>query len=246
MPTEPSAKKYELLEIKYFLLSELLDKFLEGNSKLHDIGGIVTSIERYGFRDPLSLDDALNDGNGGVSEGNGRLEALSWMYQDNPEKPPAYIKLTDSGEWAIPCVIGGNSKNEDEGIAYSLDHNSITLAGGTFTSLDISRLYNPAEYTATLEKLAKRKALPVTVDGSDLDLLVEMAKRGANAPPKSGDDDQPEEEGSSFSNTGYKGKFPVTLVLDEETHERWVEWKKRCDRERNESAFVMLLDEVGG
>ena len=57
-------------------------------------------------------------------------------------------------------------------------------------------------------------------------------------------EDEPEEGDNEYSNTGFKGKFPVTLILDEETHNRWIEWKKQCDRERNESAFLALLDET--
>ena len=49
---------------------------------------------------------------------------------------------------------------------------------------------------------------------------------------------------NEYSNTGFKGKFPVTLILDEDTHNRWIDWKKQCDLERNESAFLALLDET--
>ena len=161
------------LSINYLLLSELSEKFLEGNAKRHDIGAICTSIKRYGFRDPLAIDAALNNGKGGVVEGNGRLEALLCLRQQG-EVPPAYIKLTESGDWAVPCIVGGNSATEAEGLAYSLDHNSLTMAGGVFTALDISGLYNPAEYLELLERLAQADSLPVTVDGDDLDLLIEM------------------------------------------------------------------------
>ncbi len=161
------------LSINYLLLSELSEKFLEGNAKRHDIGAICTSIKRYGFRDPLAIDAALNNGKGGVVEGNGRLEALLRLRQQG-EGPPAYIKITESGDWAVPCIIGGNSATEAEGLAYSLDHNSLTMTGGDFTALDISGLYNPAEYLELLERLAQADSLPVTVDGDDLDLLIEM------------------------------------------------------------------------
>ena len=147
------------LSINYLLLSELSEKFLEGNAKRHDIGAICTSIKRYGFRDPLAIDAALNNGKGGVVEGNGRLEALLCLRQQG-DGPPAYIKLTESGDWAVPCIVGGDSATEAEGLAYSLDHNSLTMAGGDFTALDISGLYNPAEYLELLERLAQADSLP--------------------------------------------------------------------------------------
>ena len=89
------------LKIEYLLLSELVDKFLQTNPKLHDIGAISTSIRRYGFRDPLAIDATLNGGEGGIAEGNGRLEALLWMYNEG-EKPPAYIsKFSALGQGLI-------------------------------------------------------------------------------------------------------------------------------------------------
>ena len=188
------------LSINYLLLSELSEKFLEGNAKRHDIGAICTSIKRYGFRDPLAIDAALNNGKGGVVEGNGRLESLLCLQQQG-EKPPRYIKLTESGDWAVPCIVGGNSATEAEGLAYSLDHNSLTMAGGNFTALDISGLYNPAEYLELLERLAQADSLPVTVDGDDLDLLLEqISDENGQGDRGSGSDDDSESHSDSEPN----------------------------------------------
>ncbi len=188
------------LSIEYLLLSELSEKFLEGNAKRHDIGAIATSIRRYGFRDPLAIDATLNNGKGGIAEGNGRLESLLWMYQQD-QNPPAYIKLTESGDWAVPCIVGGNSATEAEGLAYSLDHNSLTMAGGDFTALDISGLYNPAEYLELLERLAQADSLPVTVDGDDLDLLLEqISDENGQGDRGSGSEDDSESNSDSEPN----------------------------------------------
>ena len=215
------------LRLEYLLLSELADKFLKGNAKLHDIGKIADSIRRYGFRDPLALDAALNSGAGGIAEGNGRLEALIWMHQQG-QGPPAYIKLTEDGDWAVPCVVGGDSTTEDEGIAYSLDHNSLTMAGGTFTALDVSRLYNPVEYQATLEKLAKKKMLPITVDGDDLDLLVKMAKTPT---PNEGDDDPPQHNPPEGS------PIPLAISLTQDEAFEWTQDKERLGYAMDSRAF---------
>lgn len=196
-----------LLTIEYLLLTELSEKFLKGNAKLHDIGAISASVRRYGFRDPLAIDSALNQGRGGVAEGNGRLEALLWMYRQG-EEPPTYIKLTEAGGWAIPCVVGGNSCTEDEGLAYSLDHNSLTMAGGTFTVLEISGLYDPIEYLEILERLAETESLPVTVDGDDLDLLVAMTIDDNDSGDGSGngdDEDNPDLPNDIFPSTNEWG-----------------------------------------
>lgn len=218
------------LTIEYLLLSELSEKFLEGNAKLHDIGAISTSIRRYGFRDPLAIDAALNGGNGGIAEGNGRLEALLWIHQQG-EKPPAYIKLTEAGDWVVPCIIGGNSGSEAEGLAYSLDHNSLTMAGGTFTALDISGLYNPAEYLATLELLAQAEALPVTVDGDDLDLLVAMAEQPNDMGGSGGGDPQAPTEQPSGD------KIPLAIVLTQDELFEWNQDKEKLGYAIDSRAF---------
>ena len=227
------------LTIEYLLLLELVDKFLQNNPKLHDIGKIAESIQRYGFRDPLAIDAALNGGKGGIAEGNGRLEALLWLKQQG-QSPPAYIKLTESNQWAVPCVIGGDSATETEGLAYSLDHNSLTMAGGSFTALDISGLYNQAEYTELLEKLAQDEALPIAVDADDLDLLLEQIA-GEGGDGGSQDEEEPDSQTPG-------DKIPLAIVLTQEElfewnadkeilgyamdrkafKELWKQWKQRC------------------
>ena len=218
------------LSINYLLLSELSEKFLEGNAKRHDIGAICASIKRYGFRDPLAIDAALNNGKGGVAEGNGRLESLLWMYQQD-QNPPAYIKLTESGDWAVPCIVGGNSATEAEGLAYSLDHNSLTMAGGDFTALDISGLYNPAEYLEVLERLAQADSLPVTVDGDDLDLLLEqISDENGQDDRGSGSEDDSESNSDSepndiFPSSNDWGVPDLDLNMQPDTTDiDWLKW----------------------
>lgn len=222
------------LTIEYLLLSELAEKFLEGNAKLHDIGAISTSIQRYGFRDPLAIDATLNNSKGGIAEGNGRLEALLWMHRQG-EKPPAYIKLTETGDWAIPCIIGGDSTTEEEGLAYSLDHNSLTMTGGSFTALDISQLYNPAKYIEVLERLAQSKALPVTVDGDDLDLLIGMIGEGQSQDVEGGSNDA--DKDSEQMPESEINKIPLAIVLTQEELFEWNQDKEKLGCAMDSRAF---------
>ncbi|NEO83806.1 MAG: hypothetical protein F6J87_06020 [Spirulina sp. SIO3F2] len=166
------------LELHYVLLTELADRFLEGNPKLHDIGKITESTDRHGFRDPMAIDKTLNDGEGGIVEGNGRLEMLLQIYESGHPTPRG-VKVTESGEWAVPVLFGVNAATESDAIAYAIDHNNTGMFGGDFTALDMSRLYDPKAYTEILEKLAEAEALPTAVDGDDLDLLLEQL--GANS-----------------------------------------------------------------
>jgi hypothetical protein len=161
------------LQLVYAHLDELAEKFLQGNPKRHDIGQLWDSMQRYGFRDPLAYDQSLNDGEGGIVEGNGRLETLIWA-SNNGQKPPRGIKLDKAGAWYVPLILGCDARDMSEAVAYSFDHNTMVLSGGEFTALDAKNLYDPESYVALLEELAKTSNLPLTVDGGDLDLLIEQ------------------------------------------------------------------------
>jgi hypothetical protein len=180
----PRSKKTELtlsevkiesqrnVQLRYVPLSGLA--FADGNPKLHNIGDIAASIEKYGFRDPPIWDKTLNNGNGGIVAGNGRTEALVWMHQQ--EKPlPKGIATDGNGEWLIPVVFGCDAESEVQAKAFLLDHNSLTLTGGNFTAVDTGRMYNQPEYLAMLKGIADAGGETVTVDGDALDLLIELS-----------------------------------------------------------------------
>ena len=128
------------LEIRYTPLRELATRFLDRNGKRHDIETIAASIQRYGFRDPLALDFALNGGRGGIAEGNGRLEALLLM-RDRGDAVPSLVHPHED-DWAVPVVVGGDSSSESEGMAYAIDHNLTTALGSGLSFLDLTKLYD--------------------------------------------------------------------------------------------------------
>jgi len=157
------------LEIRYLPLSTLTGYFLERNGKLHDLEAIAASIRRYGFRDPLAIDAALNEGRGGIVEGNGRLEALQWL-QANGEAAPRWVVEVE-GDWCVPVVVGGDSGTESEGLAYAIDHNLSTLLGSGLGLSDMVALYDRETLLTTLDDLA---LLPLTISEDDLpDLRLE-------------------------------------------------------------------------
>jgi hypothetical protein len=75
----------EELTIKYIPLSQAIP--WDRNPKRHDIGGIVTSIKKHGFKDAPKFEPTLNGGQGGIVEGNGRITALSMMVQAGDDMP---------------------------------------------------------------------------------------------------------------------------------------------------------------
>lgn len=154
------------LQIHYIPLSQLADRFLERNGKRHDIDAIAQSIQRYGFRDPLALDAKLNAGQGGIAEGNGRLEALLSL-RDREASLPRFIAKLDQ-DWAVPVIVGGDSVSESEGMAYAIDHNLSTLLGSGLSAIDMASLY---EQDILLEVVEGLEVKPLTLSEDDwLDL----------------------------------------------------------------------------
>lgn len=190
------------IRIEYVKISELAGYFLEGNSKKHDIGGLVTKFEKYGFVEPIKIDPSLNNGSGGIVGGNGRLEALLQMFESG-EEPPRGIKTDGDQCWYAPVAIGVNARSEREAIALSIDLNWSILEGGDFTALDGTRLFDSEALLAQLQDLADNGEMVTAIDGDDLDFLIEQLEsidnelnfEGADRiPPEP--DDEPRERSS--------------------------------------------------
>lgn len=162
------------LELRYIPLEELI--LLEGNPKLHDMGAIAASIVENGFRDPPIWDANLNGGKGGIVAGNGRSETLMHLKQQG-QSPPRGIAVDQQGNWYVPVIFGCDARSEAAAKRFAIDHNNLVMAGGNFTALDMSKLWDETAYTALLEELAAHDSLPLTVDGDDLDLMIKLAQQ---------------------------------------------------------------------
>lgn len=163
------------LEIKYISLSEAI--IWDRNEKRHDIGGLVTSIKRHGFKDAPKFEPSLNGGKGGIVEGNGRITALNMMKEDGEEIPRG-IKL-NGNDWLVPVAFGVDAHSEKAAEAYAIDHNNLTMAGGDFTGIEMAQMWNDG-YTEILADLAMFDELPVSVTGDDLDDLISSNYGGDN------------------------------------------------------------------
>lgn len=156
--------------MEYIPLEQL--RHWEKNPKLHDIGAISESIKRYGFKDPPKYEPQLNGGEGGIVEGNGRIEAL-YMMRRVGESPPNGI-LSDKSDWYVPVIFGVDAKNEKEAESYGLDHNNITMMGGHFTALDMSGIWDEKPYVEIIKHL---EITPVSVDWESLNTLDEFINK---------------------------------------------------------------------
>ena len=156
------------LKILYMPLSQL--RRFDQNPKQHDLGKIVDSIKQYGFKDPMKLEPSLNNGRGGIVEGNGRTEALIWMKAHGDKVPRGVVAKDD--DWLVPVLTGVDAINELEAKAYALDHNNLSLLGGNLTPLDAMSMYDNEAYLELLVDLAQNEQEVVGVGRDDLDLLI--------------------------------------------------------------------------
>lgn len=145
------------------------------NPKRHDIGGIISSIERYGFQELPKFDAQLpNVGGtlGAFKAGNGRVEALAAMERDDRYGWPRGIARDETGAWCLPVLLGTDAPSEALAAAYGIDANSLTLSGGDVA--DFSSLYD-GRYVSLIVELAQMDSLPLTVTGDDVDVLARMS-----------------------------------------------------------------------
>lgn len=143
------------IEVQYIPLSEIVEADI--NPKDHDIGQIYQSIKRFGFTQPIMM----NENTGKLLAGHGRLQTLQQMKQGG-EKVPARIKEKD-GEWLVPVLKGISFEDDMEAQAYLIADNRLTELGG----------WNTGELVDELEKLISA-GLELDGTGYDFDDLETM------------------------------------------------------------------------
>lgn len=94
------------------------------NPKLHAEKALNDSIEKFGFVQPILVDE----GTGRIVAGHGRLEALQKL-KESGAPVPARIQETD-GEWMVPVIRGVEFADEQEAEAYLLADNRMVELGG--------------------------------------------------------------------------------------------------------------------
>ena len=165
------------LRIEYLPLDKV--KRFDRNPKKHDVGALVTSIQRYGFRDAPIFDGTL----GALVAGHGRLKALDELRKQKAN-PPRGIQTGDKGEWLVPVQLGVDAASAVEAQAFLVDHNALTVAGGDMGVEGILRLYDQDGLGAMLKEMAEAGEMPVTLDGDDLDALLGTENPALDAEPQ--------------------------------------------------------------
>jgi len=139
-----------MIEIEYIDLDDIIEA--DSNPKDHDIGVIYQSIKRFGFNNPIMLNEAT----GKLLAGHGRLQTLK-MMKDNGEPAPDRINVEKDLEddriefWYVPVLKGVSIENVAEAQAYLLADNRITELGGWQPMDLMESLTDIIEQTGNLE-----------------------------------------------------------------------------------------------
>ncbi len=158
--------------IKYIPLTTVKKWHWDRNPKQHDLDKIIQSIQENGFRDPPAYDGALNSGRGGIVEGNGRVEALSKMYELGMA-PPKYIAVDEDSQWCVPILFGADSESAQFAERYGIDHNNLTITN--FSPTEVARVWDGDLYKELLRSLQVKDSLPVSVSEIDLEGILNNA-----------------------------------------------------------------------
>lgn len=115
---------HDQMTLAYMDLTDLLKT--DKNPKKHDLPALRASMLRWGFTQPLAIDERT----GKLVEGHGRIEVLQEMKKAGG-KPPARVEARSGGKaWFVPVVRGLSFESDLEAEAYLIAANQLTTAGG--------------------------------------------------------------------------------------------------------------------
>jgi len=115
------------------------------NPKQHSEKTLMESVERFGFIEPLIMDEKT----GRIVAGHGRLDVLQKMRTLRREVP-AGVKV-DGDKWKVPIIRGISFADEREAEAYLIATNRIVETGGWKEDELLAMLKDAAESAAGLE-----------------------------------------------------------------------------------------------
>ena len=137
------------------------------NPKSHDLTGLVASIRRLGFAEPIVIDQRT----GLNVSGHGRVEALALLAarvdagetddQGQPYTLPSGVVVAEDGQWLAPVYIGWSSTDDLEAEAALIALNRIGERGG----------WHDAPLLAVLERLEDLDAGLDSIGYDDRDLM---------------------------------------------------------------------------
>jgi ParB-like chromosome segregation protein Spo0J len=117
------------LEIRYEDLDDIISA--DSNPKDHDLGVLYQSMKRFGFTNPI----IMNESTGKLLAGHGRLQTLQMMKDNGDDAPKRIDVAKDIGDerietWYVPVLYGVSIDNVNEAQAYLIADNRLTELGG--------------------------------------------------------------------------------------------------------------------
>ncbi len=126
------------LRLTYDSLDDLARRVHPDNPKRHDLIALDASVERFGFAEPV----LVNDSDDCLLAGHGRVELLL-LQRARGAPPPHGIHADECGQWLVPA-IHGMELTEDDARAYLVTANRVVELGG----------WDDTRLAAILEQLA--------------------------------------------------------------------------------------------
>lgn len=95
------------------------------NPKKHALSQVDASMERFGYTEPVLLDERT----GRLVAGHGRVETLI-AREAAGQAAPEGVVVDPEGKWTVPVVRGWESSDDQEAEAYLVASNRLTELGG--------------------------------------------------------------------------------------------------------------------
>lgn len=151
----------DTLHIEYMDLAKLVAA--PRNPRSHDAGAIDGSMSRFGYIEPL----VVNEATGRLVVGHGRREALM-ARKASGQRPPARVRVVKS-KWFVPVLRGVSFTTDAEAEGYLVAANRTQELGG----------WEADQLTKTLADLAAQGPLDgIGYDGDDVDAMLKRLAGG--------------------------------------------------------------------
>lgn len=206
--------KNEKIYIEYLPLEQL--QRWKRNPKEHELGDISDSIKRFGYTNPIIIDEK----SGKMVAGHGRVDTLT-AQREAGEEPPKRIRA-DNGDWLVPVVRGVEFENEQEAEAYLMADNQLTMLADWDNEalaemlLDQSDLSGVGFSAEDVDEIFKSVTMPSDEDWAS----------------------QFEDAGDTSSVDGRKS---ITFIMPEASHTKLLEHLRTFDK-NNHKALVLWLE----
>lgn len=138
------------------------------NPKDHALEALASSMDEFGYVEPITLDDRT----GRIVSGHGRLDDFLARHSDG-RSPPDDSVTVDAGEWLVPVVRGWSSADDSAADGYLVAANRTAELGGWDSGL-------PDYLDSLVDAGVALSATGFTAD--DLDDLLAATANGVLAP----------------------------------------------------------------